>query len=67
MTICSECRADIDIDEFDVDPGDRLSCLECGADLVVSEVSPVMIELAGEESAGDFDEQADEKGENDSD
>mgnify|MGYP003920650459 FL=1 len=60
MAICSECGADIDVDEFDVDRGDQLSCSECGANLVVFGLSPLTLELADEEAAGDLDEPADE-------
>ncbi len=59
MAICSECGVDIDVDESDVDRGDQLSCLECGANLVVFGLSPITLELADEESAGDLDEPAD--------
>jgi len=65
MAICSECGADIDVDEFDVDRGDQLSCSECGANLVVFGVSPITLELADEESAGNLDEPSD--GERDDD
>ena len=61
MATCSECAADIDIDEFDVDRGDQLSCSECGANLVVSGLSPVALELADEESAVDVAEPEDEE------
>ena len=50
MANCSECGADVDIDEFDVDRGDRLSCSECGATLVVSALSPLGLQLADTES-----------------
>lgn len=56
MAICSECEAAIDVDEFDVDSGDQLSCHECGANLVISGLSPIELELADEESAGDENE-----------
>ncbi len=46
MTICAGCHADFDIDEFDVDRGDELSCPECGANLEVVGVAP--LELAAE-------------------
>ena len=62
MAICSECGADVDVDEFDVDCGDQLRCSECGASLVVFGLSPITLELADEESAGDLgdlDEPAD--------
>ena len=65
MAICSDCGAAIDVDEFDVDRGDQLSCSECGANLAVSGLSPITLELADEGSAGDRDEPADEDGDDD--
>jgi|TARA_Y100000031_G_scaffold124228_1_gene139906 alpha-aminoadipate carrier protein LysW len=65
MAICSECEAEVDVDEFDVDRGDQLSCIECGATLVVSELSPLVLALADDEAAGDFEEPADGDNEND--
>jgi hypothetical protein len=53
MATCSECEVDV---------GDRLSCSECGANLVVSGLSPLQLELADEESAGDVAKPADEGG-----
>ncbi len=69
MAICSECGGDFDVDEFDVDRGDQLSCPECGANLVVFGLSPITLELADEESAGDLDEppDGDEDGDGDRD
>ena len=32
MATCPECDAEIEVDEFDVDKGDQLSCPECGSD-----------------------------------
>lgn len=48
MAICAGCRADFDIDEFDVALGDELSCPECGANLEVVGVAPIELELAAE-------------------
>ena len=56
MAICSGCGVDVEIDGFDVDIGDQLSCSECGANLVVTELSPVTLELADEETSGGFGE-----------
>ena len=61
MAICSECAADIEVDEFDVDRGDQVSCSECGANLVVTGLSPVKLELADEESAVDVAEPEDDE------
>lgn len=49
MTVCPACDVEIDVDEFDVEPGDELSCLECGANLEVSTVLPVELTLAGDD------------------
>lgn len=53
MPICCKCDADIDVDEFDIERGDELSCSECGANLLVSAVSPVEFEPAEPEADDD--------------
>ncbi len=61
MAACPACDVEIDVDEFDVEQGDELSCPECGANLVVAAVLPVALMLAGEdeEDEDDEDEQED--------
>ncbi len=49
MSTCASCEAEMDVDEFDVDRGDKLSCPECGANLEVVGLSPVELELASAE------------------
>jgi alpha-aminoadipate carrier protein LysW len=56
--ICPECDSAIDVDEYDVDIGDELTCTECGSLLRVSSDSPVEFEIADEED--DLDEEDDE-------
>ena len=46
--ICPECDSPIDVDEFDVDIGDELTCSECGSFLRVASDSPLEFELADE-------------------
>ena len=46
---CPECDSPIDVDEYDVDIGDELTCAECGSELRVSNDAPVEVELADEE------------------
>jgi alpha-aminoadipate/glutamate carrier protein LysW len=59
--ICPECDSPIDVDEFDVDIGDELTCSECGSLLRVSGESPLEFELADEDDDVDDDEdEADE-------
>ena len=58
MAVCPACDVEIDVDEFDVEQGDELSCPECGANLEVSSVLPVELTLAGDDE--DEDLEADE-------
>jgi alpha-aminoadipate/glutamate carrier protein LysW len=57
--ICPECDSPIDVDEYDVDVGDELTCSECGSLLRVSSDAPLEFELADEED--DIDEEEEEK------
>jgi alpha-aminoadipate/glutamate carrier protein LysW len=58
--ICPECDSPIDVDEFDVDIGDELTCSECGSLLRVSGESPLELEIADEEDDLDEEEEEDE-------
>jgi DNA-directed RNA polymerase subunit M/transcription elongation factor TFIIS len=58
--ICPECDSAIDVDQFDVDIGDELTCSECGSLLRVASDSPLEFEIADEED--DLDEEEEETG-----
>ena len=62
MATCPECDAEIEVDEFDVDKGDLISCPDCGSNLEVTSTSPVELELADED---DDDYEDDEDREDD--
>ena len=66
MATCPECDAEIEIDEFDVDKGDLISCPECGTNLEVTTTSPVELEAVDDEEEDDDDDD-DEKEEDDAD
>ena len=51
--ICPECDSPLDVDEFDVDIGDELTCSECGSFLRVSSASPLELEPADEDELDD--------------
>ena len=57
--ICPECDSPIDVDEFDVDIGDELTCTECGSFLRVASDKPLEFELADEDE--DDEEEGEEK------
>jgi lysine biosynthesis protein LysW len=65
MANCPECDAEIEVDEFDVDKGDQLSCPECGSSLQVTAVSPIELDLASDEDDEDDDLDDDELDEDD--
>ena len=54
MATCADCDAEFDVDEFDVDRGDELSCPECGANLEVVGLAPIALDLVaeGDDDAG---------------
>ena len=54
--ICPECDSPIDVDEFDVDIGDELTCSECGTLLRVSSDSPLEFEAADDDDLDDDDD-----------
>ena len=60
MAACPECDADIELDEYDVDKGDLISCPDCGTNLEVTGLSPVELVLAADGDDDDDDEEDDE-------
>jgi alpha-aminoadipate carrier protein LysW len=58
--ICPECDSPIDVDEFDVDIGDELTCSECGSLLRVASDSPLEFD-AVDEDEDDVDDEDEEK------
>jgi alpha-aminoadipate carrier protein LysW len=57
MATCPECDAEIEVDEFDVDKGDQLSCPDCGSNLEVTGLSPLELDLAPEDDDEDDDDE----------
>ena len=57
--ICPECDSPIDVDAYDVDVGDELTCSECGSLLRVSSDAPLEFEIADEDD--DLDDEEDEE------
>ncbi len=49
MALCPDCEAEVEIDEFDVDKGEVISCPECGVDLEVVGLAPLELGLAPDE------------------
>jgi len=67
MATCPECDAELDVDDFDVEKGDVISCPECGSNLEVTGVSPLDVEVIGDDDdeEDEDEEELDEEGEED--
>ncbi|MBN2371691.1 MAG: lysine biosynthesis protein LysW [Vicinamibacteria bacterium] len=55
MPLCPACETEIEIDEFDVDKGEIISCPECGAELAVVGLSPIELDLAPPSETEEWD------------
>jgi len=49
MGLCPQCEASVELDAWDVDKGEIISCPECGVDLEVVGLAPLELELAPRE------------------
>ena len=58
--ICPECDSPVDVDEYDVDIGDEMTCSECGSLLRVAMDSPVELELADDDDDADDEKEDDD-------
>lgn len=46
---CPACESEIEIDELDIDRGEKIGCPECGVTLSVLRISPIELDIADEE------------------
>jgi len=60
MATCPKCDEEVDLDEYDVDKGDIVSCPECGASLEVTSVSPLEFETLDDDDEDDDEDEDDE-------
>ena len=57
MATCPECDAEIEVDEFDVDKGDLISCPDCGSNLEVTSIAPVELEAVDDDDEDEDDDE----------
>ena len=65
MVRCTECGAEIDVDEDEVEEGEILSCAECEADLEVVQVHPVRLNVISDEDDLEEEEEEDDEDKDD--
>ena len=49
MAVCPECEAHVEMDEYDIDKGEIISCPECGVELEVLGLAPLELAAAPQE------------------
>ena len=60
MVECPMCKADLGIDDDELDEGDVVSCDECGRNLTVQSLNPIELEEVEEETDEEEEEEFDE-------
>ncbi len=50
MSGCPDCEADVEMDEYDIDKGEIISCPECGVELEVLGLAPLELDLAPQDA-----------------
>jgi alpha-aminoadipate/glutamate carrier protein LysW len=45
MTRCPECESDLDLDGYEIEVGETISCPECSVELKVVTADPVVVAL----------------------
>jgi alpha-aminoadipate carrier protein LysW len=58
MALCPECEALMDVEDADVEEGQRIDCPECGAELEVVNTNPLELDVI---SSGDEEEEEEGK------
>ncbi|MEO8041224.1 MAG: hypothetical protein ABI646_01325 [Acidobacteriota bacterium] len=57
-SICPECDEEVYVDA-EIEQGDRVTCDECGSQLVVVGLDPIEMDLYEESEADDLDDEED--------
>lgn len=61
MATCPSCEApDLEVDEYELEEGEIVTCPDCGASLEVTGLSPVEFDVVSDDDDDDDDEDEDE-------
>jgi alpha-aminoadipate/glutamate carrier protein LysW len=61
MATCPSCEApDLEVDEYELEEGEIITCPECGTSLEVTGLSPVEFDVVSEDDDDDDDDEEEE-------
>lgn len=63
MVLCPECESDLDVEEDELDEGEIVSCIECGADFEVVATNPLELNRVSDEEDEDDEYKEEEENE----
>jgi lysine biosynthesis protein LysW len=67
MATCPSCEApDLEVDEYELEEGEIITCPECGTSLEVTDLSPVQFDVVSDDD-DDEDEEEDDDDEDEDD
>jgi alpha-aminoadipate carrier protein LysW len=68
MATCPSCEApDLEVDEYELEEGEIITCPECGTSLEVTGLSPVEFDVVSDDDEDDEDEDEDDDDEDEDD
>jgi alpha-aminoadipate/glutamate carrier protein LysW len=68
MATCPSCEAsDLEVDEYELEEGEIITCPDCGASLEVTGLSPVELDVVSDDDEDDDDDEEDDDGDDDED
>jgi alpha-aminoadipate/glutamate carrier protein LysW len=68
MATCPSCEApDLEVDEYELEEGEIITCPECGTSLEVTSIAPVALDVASEDDEDDDDEEDEDDEDEDDD
>jgi alpha-aminoadipate/glutamate carrier protein LysW len=61
MATCPSCEApDLEVDEYELEEGEIVTCPECGTSLEVTSIAPVEFDVVSDDDEDDEDEDEEE-------
>jgi lysine biosynthesis protein LysW len=68
MATCPSCEApDLEVDEYELEEGEIITCPECGSSLEVTSIAPVEFDVVSDDDDDDDEEDEDEDDDDDED